>query len=102
MFLEKLVPPWLHTYHLVCGDSYFAAVSVDEELACDGLCFIGVAKTEIRKLLMEYLQKLKLKGVVYYIVLGVGYGETKIVEMISVIFAEKFVTTLLVILKVVW
>ena len=60
--LRFLSSPWDHTDFLICSDSYFASVTIVEELVKLGLHLIGSVKTTTNKFTMTYIDSLELEG----------------------------------------
>ena len=50
----------MNNHRIFCAGSYFASVTADELLYLNGIKFIGVVKTEIRKYLMAHLASQEL------------------------------------------
>jgi hypothetical protein len=59
--MKELVLPWLHTDHIVCGDSYFASVPAALMFSRNILRFIGVVKKARRQYPMAYLSRVELQ-----------------------------------------
>ena len=65
--MKELVLPWTNMDRIFCADSYFESVPADEGLLKNGLCFIGIIKTETRKFSMAYLSNTELHNRGYMI-----------------------------------